>query len=295
MAAFFANLGIAIAKFAAFAITGAAALLAEAVHSCADTGNQGLLFLGGHKAKKNPSKEHPFGYGRERFFWSFVVALVLFSLGSLFAIYEGITKLSDPHPIEDPTVAFVVLGLAIVLEGLSLRTARREANAERGGRSWWRFIESAKSPELPVVLLEDFGAIVGLLIALAGVGLSAMTGNSLYDALGSIGIGLLLGVIAIVLATEMKSLLIGESATEQEVAAIDLVITQDLAVRKLIFLRTQHLGPEELLVAAKVEFNSESVGQLIGAINTLEASIRKAVNSTCVIFIEPDVYRPELD
>lgn len=295
MAAFFANFGIAIAKFAAFAITGAASLLAEAVHSCADTGNQGLLFLGGHKAKKNPSKEHPFGYGRERFFWSFVVALVLFSLGSLFAIYEGITKLSDPHPIEDPTVAFVVLGLAIVLEGFSLRTARREANAERGGRSWWRFIESAKSPELPVVLLEDFGAIVGLLIALAGVGLSAMTGNSLYDALGSVGIGLLLGVIAIVLATEMKSLLIGESATEQEVAAIDLAITQDLAVRKLIFLRTQHLGPEELLVAAKVEFNSESVGQLIGAINTLEASIRKAVKSTCVIFIEPDVYRPELD
>lgn len=295
MAAFFANLGIAIAKFAAFAITGAASLLAEAVHSCADTGNQGLLFLGGHKAKKNPSKEHPFGYGRERFFWSFVVALVLFSLGSLFAIYEGITKLSDPHPIEDPTVAFVVLGLAIVLEGLSLRTARREANAERGGRSWWRFIESAKSPELPVVLLEDFGAIVGLLIALAGVGLSAMTGNSLYDALGSVGIGLLLGVIATVLATEMKSLLIGESATEQEVAAIDLAITQDLAVRKLIFLRTQHLGPEELLVAAKVEFNSESVGQLIGAINTLEASIRKAVSSTCIIFIEPDVYRPELD
>ncbi len=210
VAAFLANLGIALSKFVAFAVTGSASLLAEAIHSVADTGNQGLLFLGGKRSRKAPTDEHPFGFGTERYFWAFVVALVLFTLGSLFALTEGIQKLLDPHELDSPIWAFSVLGLAIVAEGLSLRTARREADPTRLGRTWWRFIRTTKSPELPVVLLEDTGALVGLMFALVGISLAEITGNARFDAMGSIGIGLLLGVIAVVLAIEMKSLLIGE-------------------------------------------------------------------------------------
>ena len=159
VAAFLANLGIAISKFVAFLITGSASMLAESIHSVADTGNQGLLFLGGKRSRKAPTAEHPFGFGTERYFWAFVVALVLFTLGSMFALFEGVEKLIDPHELESPIWAFGVLGVAIVLEGLSLRTAHREATPSREGRSWWRFIRTTKSPELPVVLLEDTGAL----------------------------------------------------------------------------------------------------------------------------------------
>jgi cation diffusion facilitator family transporter len=291
-AAFLANLGIAIAKFVAFAITGAASLLAEAIHSVADTGNQGLLFLGGRRARKPATRLHPFGYGRERYFWAFVVALVLFSLGAVFALVEGIEKLLHPHGIEDPIVAYVVLGVAIALEAASFRTAIREASKVRRRHSWWQFIRAAKSPELPVVLLEDFGALIGLLFALVGITLSELTGEPAFDALGSIAIGMLLGVIAAVLAVEMKSLLIGEAAAPAEEQAIVDSIEADPQVERLIHLRTQHLGPEELLVAAKVELAADTMPRLGAAIDDLERRIRSAVPTARVIYIEPDEYRP---
>jgi cation diffusion facilitator family transporter len=292
-AAFLANLGIAIAKFAGFAFTGAASLLAEALHSVADTGNQALLFLGGRRARRRPTPEHPFGYGRERYFWAFVVALMLFSLGALFAIVEGVDKLINPHELESIAVALAVLGVAIVLEALSFRTAMVQAAAVKGDESWWRFIRRSKSPELPVVLLEDTGALLGLVLALAGVSVAEVTGNARWDALGSVGIGILLGVIAIVLAVEMKSLLIGESAAAQTEKVIRAAIMDGREVRRIIHLRTLHLGPDELLVAAKVELDSASVPDLTRAIDTVEARVRDAVPIARVIYLEPDLYRSD--
>jgi cation diffusion facilitator family transporter len=292
-AAFFANLGIAIAKFAGFAVTGAASLLAEAIHSVADTGNQALLFLGGHRARRRPTPEHPFGYGRERYFWAFIVALMLFSLGALFAIYEGIEKLIHPHELESVTVALAVLGVAIVLEAFSFRTAVVQSAALKGDESWWYFIRRSKSPELPVVLLEDTGALVGLMLAFVGVGAAELTGNPRWDALGSVGIGILLGVIAIVLAVEMKSLLIGESAAGPVEAAIRTAISDAPDVRRIIHLRTLHLGPDELLVAAKLDLDSSTVPDVARAIDAAENRVRAAVPIARLIYLEPDLFRSD--
>ena len=292
LAAFAANLGIAIAKFVGFLITGAASLLAEAVHSVADTSNQALLLLGGHRARRSATEEHPFGYGRERFFWAFVVALVLFSMGGLFAIYEGIEKLRHPHEVESLVVAVVILLVAIALETFSLITAVREANHVRGGQSWWTFIRRSKNPELPVVLLEDTGAEIGLLLALVGVVMAHVTEEPRWDAAGSLGIGILLVVIALVLATEMKSLLIGESASPGDQEAIRHAIEDSPEVRRLIHMRTEHLGPDELLVAAKAEFDGGlSFADLARAVDDTEARLRQAVPSARVVYIEPDVAR----
>jgi cation diffusion facilitator family transporter len=290
-AAFLANLGIAVAKLVGFVLTGAASMLAEAIHSFADTGNQGLLFLGGRRATQAPDEEHPFGYGAERYFWSFVVALVLFSLGGLFALFEGIEKFIHPHEIESPQIALVILGLAFVLEAFSLRTARREALEARGTSSWWAFIHRSKSPELPVVLLEDSAALIGLVCAIAGVSLSWATGDGRFDGAGSIAIGLLLVAIAIVLATEMRSLLIGESASDDQQAAIRSAIADSPEVDRIIHLRTLHLGPDELLVGAKLHLVATSVDELASAIDTVEARIRDVVPIAKVIYIEPDLYR----
>jgi len=293
VAAFLANLGIACAKLVAFLVTGAASLGAEAVHSLADTGNQGLLLLGAARARRPPDEAHPFGHGRERYFWSFVVALVLFSLGSLFAIAEGVEKLRHPHVIESPAWALGVLGVAIALEAGSLATAVREARRSKGPESWWGFIRRAKTPELPVVLLEDVGALLGLGFALAGVGLAFGTGDPRFDALGSVAIGILLGVIAAVLAREMKSLLIGEAATPGDVAAIREAIEGTGEVRRVIHLRTLHLGPEELLVAAKLELSpSLDARGIAAAIDDAEARLRARVPIARLVFLEPDVWRP---
>jgi cation diffusion facilitator family transporter len=292
LAALAANFGIAIAKFVGFLITGAASLLAEAVHSVADTSNQALLLLGGHRAGRSATEEHPFGYGRERFFWAFVVALVLFSMGGLFAIYEGIEKLRHPHEVESLVVAVVILLVAIALETFSLITAVREANHVRGGQSWWTFIRRSKNPELPVVLLEDTGAEIGLLLALVGVVMAHVTEEPRWDAAGSLGIGILLVVIALVLATEMKSLLIGESASPGDQEAIRHAIEDSPEVRRLIHMRTEHLGPDELLVAAKAEFDGGlSFADLARAVDDTEARLRQAVPSARVVYIEPDVAR----
>jgi cation diffusion facilitator family transporter len=291
-AAFFANLGIAGAKFAGFLITGAASMLAEAVHSLADTGNQALLIFGAARARQEATLEHPFGFGRERYFWAFVVALVLFSLGSVFAIHEGIDKLRHPHEVVSPAVAVCILVLAIALEGWSLRTAVVAARSARGNMNWWSFIRHSKSPELPVVLLEDLGALLGLVIALVGITLSAVFANPRFDAIGSIGIGALLGVIAVVLAIEMKSLLIGESAATEIRDAIQRTIEESPVVRNLIHMRTLHLGPDELLVAIKVEFDvGLDLRGLASAIDDLESAIRRQTPIARVIYVEPDIAR----
>ena len=293
VAAFFANLGIAIAKFVGFGLTGAASLLAEAVHSVADTSNQGLLFLGGRRGQRPATPAHPFGYGRERYFWAFVVSVVLFLLGGLFALYEGVEKLRHPHEIESLAIAVVILVVAIVFESFALRTAVREASKVRGTQSWWQFVRRAKSPELPVILLEDTGALLGLAFALTGVTLARVTDEPRFDAMGSLAIGALLVMIAIVLAIEMKSLLIGESASPKMQAEIVRVIEGTREVGRIIHLRTLHLGPDELLVAAKLDLDAPSVEAVAQAINVVEARIRAAVPIARVIYLEPDLYRSE--
>ena len=294
VAAFTANLGIAVAKFVGFLVTGSAGLLAEAGHSVADTGNQGLLLLGSKRAQRAADEEHPFGFGRERFFWAFVVALVLFSMGGLFAIYEGVHKLQHPEATENPAVAYLILGLAVALESYSLRTALKEAAHVRRGRSLWQFIRTAKQPELPVVLLEDIGAEIGLLFALAGLTLAEITGNARWDAAGSLAIGILLVVIAGVLAVETKGLLIGEAGDPTQVVQIRAAMDAEDQVRRVIHLRTEHIGPDELLVAAKLEFDAAlTFAELADVIDATERRVRAAVPSAHVIYIEPDIYRPD--
>ncbi|MCU1377871.1 MAG: cation diffusion facilitator family transporter [Acidimicrobiales bacterium] len=293
-AALAANAGIAVAKLVGFVLTGAASLLAEAVHSLADTSNQALLLLGGSRSRRKASLAHPFGYGRERYFWAFIVALVLFLLGGVFAIGEGIDKLRHPHHLESLPIAVGILLVAVVLEGLSLRTAIHQASLVRGGESWWSFIRHSKEPELPVVLLEDTGALLGLMLALAGVGLGAVTDNARWDAVGSLGIGILLVVIAAVLVVEMKSLLIGESASPADVTAIERALAGSPGVRQVIHLRTEHIGPDELLVGAKVDFDHDlTLPEVAARIDEAEARLRTAVPKARVVYIEPDVARTE--
>lgn len=224
VAAFLANAGIAVTKFVAWFFSGSASMLAEAIHSVADAGNQLLLLLGGRLARKHADREHPFGYGRERYVWAFVVALVLFSVGGLFSISEGVQKIQEPHELTMWWLPLVVLAIAIVLESLSFRTAIKEANLVRGKSGWWEFIRKAKSPELPVILLEDLAALIGLVFAFAAVGLTVLTGNPLFDAIGTLAIGTLLVAVAVILAIEMKSLLIGEGATKEDHATIARVL-----------------------------------------------------------------------
>ena len=293
MAAFFANLGIAIAKFVGFLVTRSAGLLAEAGHSLADTGNQALLLFGSKRGRRKADQVHPFGYGPERYFWAFVVALVLFSMGGLFALYEGISKLRNPHEINNVAVAFGILGFAIILETYSLRTAIVEANHVRPReKGWWWFIRNSKSPELPVVLLEDTGAELGLLFAIGGLAMATITEDPRWDAAGSIAIGVLLVAIAIVLAIEMKGLLIGEAPDAAVQLQIERAIADGPAVLGLIHLRAMHLGPDDLLVAAKIEYRHQlSVAELAAAIDQTEAGIRSIVPAGLTIYIEPDIRR----
>lgn len=292
IAAFCANLAIAIAKFIGFLITGASSMLSEAIHSAADTGNQLLLLLGRKQANKDADDSHQFGYGRERFFWAFVVAVVLFALGSVFAIYEGIHKIRHPEALTSPAVAIAILLFAMCAEGYSLRTAVVESNHLRGNDSWWGFIRHSRVPELPVVLLEDFGAITGLVIAFTAVVVSTVTGNGVYDGIGSVLIGLILGVIAVILCIEMKSLLIGEPALPQDRAKLRSAIESSAGVVRLIHDRTEYIGAEQVLLAAKVEFDPDlTVAGLARAIDTLEANVRAAVPAIELVYIEPDLYR----
>lgn len=299
VAAFLANLGIALAKFLAWALSGSASMLAEAIHSVADSGNQLLLMLGGRKARREADRAHPFGYGRERYVYAFVVSIILFSVGGLFAIYEGVEKLTNPHEL-DPTwwwLPLVVLVVAIGLESFSLRTAVRESNIVREkGQSWVSFVRRSKAPELPVVLLEDVGALTGLTFALLGVGLTLITGNPMFDALGTVMIGVLLVLIAIVLGVETKSLLVGEGATQADHDRIVDAINAGDEIEKIIHMKTLYLGPDELMVAAKIALNADKpLREAADDINAIEARIREAVPVARIVYIEPDVYRPAID
>ena len=292
IAALAANLTIAVLKFVAYFLTLSSSMLAEAIHSIADSGNQILLLVGGKRASKAASPEHPFGYGRERYIYAFIVAIVLFSVGGLFALYEAWGKFKEPHAIEGDFwwVPLAVLAGAMVAESLSFRTAIIESNHIRGNQGWIKFIRSAKQPELPVILLEDFGALVGLVFALFGVSLTLITGNGLWDALGTAMIGVLLVAIAAVLAVETKSLLLGESATKDDVVKIRTAIEADGA--SIIHLKTLHLGPEELLVAAKISMGRTDTGvDIARGIDDAEARIRAAVPIARAIYLEPDVPR----
>ncbi|MFF4171019.1 cation diffusion facilitator family transporter [Streptomyces sp. NPDC001744] len=291
VAALAANLAIAAAKFVAFLFSGSSSMLAESVHSLADSGNQGLLLVGGKKAQREATPQHPFGYGRERYIYAFLVSIVLFSVGGMFAVYEGYEKIKDPHEIEAWYWPVGVLVFAIVAESFSFRTAIKESNPLRGDLSWKEFIRRAKAPELPVVLLEDFGALVGLVLALGGVGLALLTGNGVWDGIGTLCIGVLLILIAIVLAAETKSLLLGEAAGIDEVRKIEAAVVDGDTVTRLIHMRTLHLGPEELLVAAKIAVrHDETAAEVARAIDAAEERIRAAVPIARVIYLEPDIY-----
>ena len=296
IAALLANVGIAIFKFVAFLASGSSSMLAESIHSLADTGNQLLLLLGGRQSRKSADEAHPFGYGRERFVYAFVVSIILFTVGGVFSIYEGIEKLTHPHPIENPWWPVAVLIGSIVLESFSFRTALRESRTLRGGESIPQFIRHAKAPELPVIMLEDFAALIGLTLAFFGVGLTIITQNSVFDAIGTLCIGTLLVLVAVVLGIETKSLLVGEGATPADLIAIRDAINAHPDVEALIHIKTLYLGPDELLVGAKVAFaRKQKLVDVAAAIDAVEATIRDAVPIARVIYIEPDVYRPKGD
>lgn len=292
VAALAANLAIAVSKFTAFAFSGSSSMLAEGAHSVADSGNQALLLLGGKRARRKASEEHPFGYGRERYIYAFLVSIVLFSVGGVFALYEGYEKIRHPHEIEHWYWPVGVLIFAIIAETFSFRTAIRESNEVRGGRSWTEFVRTAKAPELPVVLLEDLGALVGLFLALGGVGLALITGEGVWDGIGTLCIGVLLVVIAVVLAAETKSLLLGEAAGPEQVVAIREALVDGETVTGLIHMRTLHLGPDELLVAAKIAVDHhDTAGDVARAIDAAEARVREAVPIARVIYLEPAIQR----
>jgi len=294
IAALAANLGIAATKFIAFLITGSASLLAECVHSVADSGNQVLLLIGRTRSRRAETVEHPFGFGAERYVYAFIVAVVLFVVGAAFSLYEGVSRIRHPEAVVSPVVAFVVLGIAIALEAFSFRTAIRESGRSRGAASWREFIRHAKAPELPAVLLEDFAALIGLSFALIAVVVATVTGNGQWDGAGSLAIGLLLGGVAVVLAVEMKSLLVGESATLEDQRAIVAAIEDTTGIERVIHLRTLHVGPESLLVAAKVAvLPAETAESITAAIDRAEQKIRAVVPIAGSIFLEPDLFRPE--
>ena len=292
LAALGANLGIAVTKFIAFLITGSASMMAESVHSLADSANQVLLLVGRRRSRRAGTEQHPFGFGLESYFYAFVVAVVLFTVGALFSVYEGVHRIAHPEKVTDPVVALAVLAVAIVLESLSLRTALAAAASELRSRGLRRFIQQAKAPELPTVLLEDMAALTGLVVALIGVTMATITGNGRWDGAGSLAIGVVLGLVAVILAIEMKSLLIGEAATADTERAVVTALEDSPELEQVIHLRTLHLGPDSLLIAAKVAVRPQASGSAIArAIDTAEQRVRAAVPIAQVIYLEPDLYR----
>jgi cation diffusion facilitator family transporter len=294
LAALAANLAIAATKFVAFVFTGSASLLAESAHSLADSGNQLLLLLGRARARRAEDEQHPFGFGAERYFYAFVVAVVLFTAGAVFSFYEALHKITHPEDVRSPLVAFVVLAAAIIAEALSLRTAVREASSQRAGHGWLAFIRRAKAPELPAILLEDVAAVTGLSFALAGVVLAVVTGNGVWDGAGSLAIAVLLACVAVLLAIEMKSLLIGEAASSEVTRAVVAALEDGPEVERVIHLRTMHMGPENLLIAAKIAVHHDETAAAIAAgIDAAERRVRAAVPIAGLIYLEPDLYRAE--
>jgi len=287
-----ANLAIAASKFIAFGFTGSSTMLAEGVHSVADSGNQLLLIIGGKRSRRSATDAHPFGYGADRFFYSFLVAIVLFSVGGLFALYEGVEKIRHPHEITSPIWAFATLGVGLVLESISFRTAIRLAKKEKAESTWISYIREAKAPELPVVLLEDLGALIGLVVALISVAASTVFQEPIFDGLGTLVIGLLLFAVGIVLAVESKSLLLGESASSTDIARINAALLSVDEIYRVIHIRTLHLSPDEILVAAKIAMPPDSsLSAISSAIDIAEERVRMAVPLAKVIYLEPDIDR----
>ncbi|MEL4319611.1 cation diffusion facilitator family transporter [Leifsonia sp. YIM 134122] len=296
LAALLANLGIAITKFIAWFFSGSSSMLAEGVHSLADTGNQVLLLLGGRKARKRADLSHPFGYGRERYVYAFVVSIILFSVGGVFSVYEGYEKLQNPHPLDNWWLPILVLVIAMILESFSLRTAVRESRPHKGKESWVAFVRHAKAPELPVVLLEDVAALTGLFFAFIGVGLTALTGNGVWDAIGTLAIGALLILVAVVLGIETKSLLVGEGANLADSAAIEDAILAGGETDRIIHMKTLYLGPDEILVGAKIAIDGDQrFAEVAAGIDAIEKRIRAAVPAARTVYLEPDVYHPSTD
>ena len=292
VAALGANIGIAVTKFVAAAISGSASMLAEGIHSVADSGNQVLLLIGGKRARREATKTHPFGYGRSRYIYAFMVSIVLFSIGGMFSINEGISKLNETHELENAWLPLVVLGVSICLESFSLYTALKAAKEERGRTSLAKYIRHAKSPELPVVLLEDMAALTGLVLAFLGVGLTVVTHNAVWDAIGTLAIGVLLVMVAVILGIETSSLLVGEGASDKDTDKITDAIAATPGVDSLIHIKTLYLGPEELMVAAKFAVGAKaSAGDVAKAIDAAEVRVREAVPAARVIYLEPDILR----
>ncbi len=293
VAALGANLGIAVFKFVAWAFSGSSSMLGEGIHSLADSGNQVLLLIGGKRAKRAATPLHPFGFGRERYIYAFIVAIVLFSVGGLFSLYEGVHKIQHPEPLELVWIPILVLFGAIVLEGFSFRTAIKESNLVRGDATWFQFIKRAKAPELPVILLEDFAALIGLVLALIGVSVAAITGDGIWDGIGTLAIGVLLVLVAIVLAVETKSLLLGEGASNEDIKKITDAAQDGDSIKSVIHMQTLYLGPEELLVAMKVGVHeTDSAGEVAQAINEVENRVRSAIPIVTALYVEPDVFDP---
>ena len=291
IAALLANVGIAVTKFIAWAFSGSSSMLAEGVHSLADSGNQVLLLVGGKRAQQRADKEHPFGHGRVRYVYAFVVAIVLFSIGGVFSVYEGVSKIRDPHPLEVWWLPLLVLVIAIVLESFSLRTAIRESRPHKGDSSWVQFIRRSKAPELPVVLLEDFAALLGLVLAFFGVGLTVLTGEGIFDGIATVAIGVLLVAVAIVLGIEVKSLLVGEGASDTDVEKIEAALLKSQDISRIIHMKTLYLGPDEFMVGAKIDIAAaRTMNEVSVIINLAERRIREAVPAARVIYLEPDVY-----
>lgn len=298
VAALLANTGIALTKFVAFLLTGFSSMLAESIHSVADAGNQLLLLIGGRRSQREATDEHPFGYGRERYIYAFVVAIVLFSIGGVYTVYESVHKLLELDRHETAItgwqsyVPVIVLGVAIVLESLSFRTAIVEGRRDKGTESWWQYIRNAKAPELPVILLEDLAALLGLAVAFVAIGITLLSGNPIFDVLGSTVIGVLLVVVAVVLSIEMKSLLIGEAASSDSVARIRTALESTPGFDGILHLKTLHIAPEELLVAVKVAVPGDALAADIAeAIDNAEAAMRAAEPMATQIFVEPDIRR----
>lgn len=292
MAALAANLGIATTKFVAAGVSGSASMFAEAIHSLADSGNQVLLIVGGKRSRREATENHPFGYGRSRYIYAFLVSIVLFSVGGMFSIMEGISKLHEPHELEQAWLPLTVLGVSIVLESFSLRTALREVNRDKGSSTLIQYIRHAKAPELPVVVLEDIAALVGLVLAFAGVGLTVITHNPIFDAIGTLAIGALLVLVAIVLGAETSSLLVGEGATPANVSDIHAALAGASGVESVIHLKTLYLGPEELMLGAKIAVSPQATAQEIALIiDGAEAAVRTALPEVRVIYLEPDILR----
>jgi cation diffusion facilitator family transporter len=287
--AFIANAGIALAKTWAAWLTGSGSMLAEAIHSYADTGNQVLLFLGLRQSTRPPDHEHPLGYGKLSYFWSFIVAVLLFSMGGLFSIYEGFHKLQHPEPLTQIWVAQLVLVFAIVLEGFSLLGCLREIGKIRLGRSFKAWLKHTRSSELVVVLGEDIAALLGLVIALCFLSLASLTDNTMYDAFGSISIGVVLLVVSVFVALRVRSLLVGRSADPMIQEAINNIIGQEPDIEKVFNTITMQFGPDTML-AAKIKLRSGmDIDAAVDSINALERRLKAEIPNLEWCFIEPDV------